>query len=214
MSTRSVLMSTLCALSLASSSNIFAQETTKKVSAGSESSGAVEVRFFDGGNLRMTIAEEYLELNTAHGKLKIAVADIRRMELATRISDAIRRLIDQSIVDLGSPQFRLREKASAELLALRERSYPDVLKATRSPDAETAKRAQDIAEKIRAKVPAARLRFREKDVIFTSDSTISGRIELASFNATTTQFGQVQLKLADVLSMHFLAGGAETHLKL
>src|SRR5262249_39152323 len=125
-----------------------------------------------------------------------------------------RRLIDQSIADLGSPQFRLREKASAELLALRERAYPDVLKATRSPDAETAKRAQDIAEKVRAKVPAARLRFREKDVIFTSDSTISGRIELASFNATTTQFGQVQLKLADVLSMHFLAGGVETHLKL
>src|SRR5262249_22173585 len=97
MSTRSVLMTTLCTLCMLSSSVLFAQEPTKKISAGGESSGAVEVRFFDGGNLRMTIAEEYLELNTAHGKLKIAVADIRRMELATRISDVTRRLIDQSI---------------------------------------------------------------------------------------------------------------------
>jgi hypothetical protein len=192
----------------------FAQDGAKKVPPGVMPPGVVEVRFTDGGNLRMTIAEEFLELATAHGKLKIAVADIRRLELATRISESTRQLIERSIDNLGSPQFKLREKATADLLALREKAYSDVLKVAQSSQPEVAKRAKDVLEKIRAKVPPQRLRTRDKDLVFTADSTISGRLELASLNATTTQFGQVKLNLTDLAVIYFLASGAETELKL
>lgn len=190
------------------------QEKQKLVTASSGTPSSVEVRFTDGGIMRMTIADPFLELVTAHGKLKILAADIRRLELATRITEANQKLIDQSIADLGSPQFRSREKASAELLALREKAYPAVLRASKNTDAEVAKRAKEVLAKIRAKVPANRLRFREKDVIYTKDSTITGRLELSALSANTQQFGPVQLKLADVSGMHFLAAGSEIEVTL
>jgi len=182
----------------------FAQDS-KPISAD-VSKNPVEVRFTDGGQMRMTIADEFLELTTNHGKLKIAVANIRRIELASRLSEAHQKLIEQSIADLSSPQYKTREKATAELIALKEKAYPAVVKISQSSDAEVAKRAKEIIEKIRARVPASRLRWREKDVVYTIDSTITGRIEISGFQANTQQFGPVQLKLPDVLGMHFNAG--------
>src|SRR5262245_18885978 len=192
----------------------FGGDEGKKATSDGTPSGAVEVRFTDGGHMRMMIAEEYLDFVTAHGKLKIPVADIRRLDLATRISEANQKLIEQSIVDLGSPQFKAREKATTELLNLREKAYPAVLKASQSKDVEIATRAKEILEKIRERVPAHRLRPREKDVIFTSDSTITGKLELNGFNVTTQQFGKVELKLTDVAGLTFLATGGETEVKL
>jgi hypothetical protein len=189
------------------------QDGAKKAASGG-SAGNVEVRFADGGAMRMTIGEEHLQLVTPHGTLKIAVADIRRLDLATRIPETTLRQIELLIIDLGSPQFNMREKAGAELLALAEKAYPAVVRAAQSSDAETAKRAKDLAAKIRARVPAQRLRIREKDVVYTTDSTISGRLELGHFAARTQQFGSVQLKLMDVASMYFLGDGADVELKL
>src|SRR5262245_12225471 len=205
-----LLVSLSCLLLAASAAG---QDGSKKVLSTS-SAGAVEVRFADGGTMRMNIGEEFLELVTPHGKLKIAVTDIRRLDLATRIAETTLQKIDQAVADLGSPQFSVREKASAELLAQAEKAYPSVLRATKSPDLETAKRAKDLVAQIKAKVPAQRLRIREKDVVYTSDSTISGRLELGFFTAKTQQFGSVQLKLMDVASMYFLGTGAEVELKL
>src|SRR5262245_51120757 len=165
----------------------WAQESPKKAEA--VSAGAVEVRFADGGSMRMNISEDYVDLVTPHGKLRIATAEIRRIDMATRIPEATQRLIEQSIANLGSPQYKLREKASNDLIAQKERSYPAVHRVSQSKDAEIAKRAKDVLEKIRELVPAQRLKFRDKDVVFTSDSTISGRLELNSFSATTQQFG-------------------------
>lgn len=185
-----------------------------KVSAATPAKNPVEVRFTDGGIMRMAVADEYLELLTSHGKLKIAVANVRRLELATRLTEATHKLIAQCVVDLGNPQFRVREKASAELLALREKAYPAVSKVSKSTDAEVAKRANELLEKIRAKVPASRLKFREKDVVYTTDSTITGRLDLTAFSAMTAQFGPVQLKVADAASIHFLSAGAEIEVSL
>jgi hypothetical protein len=162
----------------------------------------------------MALLEEHVDLVTAHGRLRIAIADIRRLELATRIPDSTLRQIEQAIDNLGSAEYRLREKAGAELVALREQAYPAVLHASQSKDAEVRKRAKEIVDKIREKVPAARLRIRTKDIVYTSDSTISGRIEVSSFNGTTKQFGDVKLLLSDASSICFLAGGAEIEVKL
>jgi hypothetical protein len=190
------------------------QDAVKKADSEAPKPTSIEVRFTDGGVMRMTIAEEHLEFVTTHGKLKIAVSDIRRLDLAHRVSETTQRLIDESITNLGSAQFRLREKASADLFALKEKAYPAVLKAAQSKDTEVAKRAKELLEKIRERVPAQRLRFREKDVIYTSDSVITGRLELSGLNVSTQQFGTVQLKFADVAGLYFLNSGAETELKL
>ncbi len=172
----------------------------------SPGAGAVEVRFTDDSVLKLTLREERLELKTAYGKLLMPMADVRRIEFATRIPDDLARRIRAAIHDLGSTEFRPREDAAAELLALREKAYPALLEAARSKDAEVARRANDLLEKIREAVPEEQLEIRQTDVVSTEDSKIAGRIEAVVWKGTTTQFGEVQMKLADLRSLRSLAG--------
>ncbi|HZV07242.1 MAG TPA: hypothetical protein VE999_19320 [Gemmataceae bacterium] len=172
--------------------------------------GAVEVAFVDGSNLKMVLREEKIALDTPHGKLHIAVSDIQRIEFATRLSDEDAKQIKKSISDLGSDDYQKREAASAQLLKLREKAYPALLRAAGQNDPETVRRAQELIQQISSNVPADRLTVRPKDVVYTSDSMIAGRIEGAAFAAHTSQFGSVQLRLTDALSLRSQAIQADS----
>lgn len=163
--------------------------------------GAVEVAFTDGSNLKLLLREEKIALATPHGKLNIAVADIQRIEFATRLSEEDDKRIRTAISDLGSTEFSKREAASARLLKLREKAYPALLRAARNKDLEVAHRARELIQQIVNSVPAQLLANRPKDVVYTADSMIAGRIEAASLKAHTSQFGAVLLKLADARSL-------------
>jgi hypothetical protein len=172
--------------------------------------GAVEARFADGSTLKLTLKEEKLELTTAFGKLSIPVADVRRIDFGTRIPDDVARKIDGAIANLSSDNFQTREDASALLLKLAERAYPALQElAKKTSDAEVKKRAEMILEKIRAAVPAELLEVRKGDVVYTADSKFTGRLEGESLKATTTQFGDVKMKLADLRSLRTAAGEPE-----
>ncbi len=173
--------------------------------------GAVEVSFTDGSNLKLLLREEKLALVTPHGKLSIAVADIQRIEFATRVSEEDAKRIHAAIVDLGSTEFGKREAASAELLKLREKGYPELLRAAEQKDLEVVRRAKELIQQISASVPADRLSVRKKDVVYTADSMIAGRIEGVSLKAHTSQFGTVQLRLADARSLRSQALEAEVN---
>lgn len=164
--------------------------------------GAMEVAFTDGSNLKLLLREEKIALATPHGKLHIAVADIQRIEFATRVSDEDAKRIKAAIADLGSGDFDKREAASAQLRKLREKAYPDLQRAAGQNDPEVVRRARELVQHITSSVPPDRLTVRPKDVIYTSDSMIAGRIEGVSLKAHTAQFGAVQVKLADVRSLH------------
>lgn len=163
--------------------------------------GAMEVAFTDGSNLKMVLREDKIALVTPHGKLHIAVSDIQRIEFATRVADEDAKQIKTAITDLGSDDFSKREAASARLLKLREKAYPALLRAAGQNDPETVRRARDLIQQIATRVPSQQLAERPKDVIYTADSMIAGRIEGASLKADTSQFGSVQLKLADARSL-------------
>lgn len=163
--------------------------------------GAVEVAFTDGSNLKLLLRDEKIALATPHGKLHIAVADIQRIEFATRVSDEDAKQIKTAIADLGSGEYDKREAASTQLRKLREKAYPELVLATGQNDPEVVRRARELVQHISSSVPADRLTVRPKDVIYTSDSMIAGRIEGVSLKAHTSQFGSVQVKLADVRSL-------------
>lgn len=164
--------------------------------------GSMEVAFTDGSNLKLQLREEKIALVTPHGKLHIAVADIQRIEFATRVSDEDAKQIKSAIADLGSSDFDKREAASAQLLKLREKGYPELLRAAGRNDPEVVRRARELMQQISARVPADRLAVRSKDVVHTADSMIAGRIESVSLKAHTSQFGDVKVKLADVRSLY------------
>jgi hypothetical protein len=169
--------------------------------------GTVEVRFADDSVLKLVLRDEKVEIVTPYGKLLVPIADIHRIEFATRLSEADAKRIPTLIANLGSPDFPTRDAASAELLKMQAKAYPALLEAVKNPDAEIVRRANDLIDKIRDAVPKENLEVRRHDVVHTADSKITGRISNTSLKAQTTQFGEVQLKLADVRS--FRAPGAE-----
>ncbi len=161
----------------------------------------VEVRFTDQSVLKLSIREERIDFKTDYGKLAIPVADIKRIEFGLRIPEDVQKRIEAAIADLGNPQFRRREAAGVILLNLREKAYAAVVKATKHQDMEIANRAEELVKKFKEVVPAEMLQLKDFDVIHTETSRIAGRIEATSLRANTIQFGDVQLRLADVHSL-------------
>jgi LCCL domain len=161
----------------------------------------VEVRFTDQSVLKLALREDRFDFKTEYGKLSIPVADVKRIEFGMRIPEDVQRRIDAAIADLGNPQFRRREEAGAILLGLREKAYGAVVKATKHQDMEIANRADELVKKFKESVPAEMLALKDFDVVHTESSKIAGRIEAISLRANTIQFGEVQLRLADVYSL-------------
>jgi hypothetical protein len=151
--------------------------------------------------MKLTLRDETIELSTPYGKLQIPVSDIRRIEIGFRIDADLARKIESAISELGSPQFKQRQSAGNDLLALKEKAYPALVQATKHSDAEIARRAEEIIAKIRETVPETQLDVPMHDVIYTDDSKITGRLTATSFKVYTFQFGEQQLKLADVRSI-------------
>ena len=179
-----------------------AEKTAPKAETAAKSAAAVvEVRCIDGSTLKLTVRDERIEFITPYGKLLIPVRNIERIEVAFRIPEEVARRVEAAIADLGKADFQRREAACDTLLEARERAYPALLKAAKSRDAEVVRRARELLEKIRAEVPEERLQFRTRDVVYTAESTNTGRIASATLKVLTSQFGEQQLKLSDVLEV-------------
>lgn len=186
------------------------QEKGDRPPAGPEAeANVVEARFADGSLMKLTLLHESIEVATRYGKLNVPVGDIRRIEFGLRVPEATARRIDAAIARLSSEDFKQREAATKELVTLRELAYPAVLKASRTPDLEAARRAKDVLKAMAEKVPAERLRLKPHDTIVTADFTIAGQIEVAAFKARTPYFGEAQLRLAELRTMRWLANEHE-----
>jgi hypothetical protein len=161
----------------------------------------LEVRFTDNSVLKLVLKEETVEVRTPYGNLRVPVADIEKVEFGLRVPEEAKKKIESAIAGLGDPQFRNRETASAVLLALREKAYPALVEAAKSSDSETANRAEELLKKIRETVPEEFLSRPNYDVVHTATSKIAGRIDAATLKAESTQFGVVNVRLADVFAM-------------
>jgi hypothetical protein len=175
-----------------------ATESPNRPPADKRTAPVMEARFLDDSALRLVVRDERIELVTPYGKLLIPVRDIQKIEVGFRVPADVARRIDAALADLGHAEFERREAASAELLELRDYAYPALEKAAKSSDAEVARRARELVEKIREDVPEDRLVFHPHDVVYTADSKNTGRLTAATIKVHTSQFGEQQLKLSDV----------------
>jgi hypothetical protein len=166
----------------------------------------VEVKFVDDSVMKLKLLDDKLEFSTKHGVLHVAVGDIRRIDFASRVSPAVAEKVALAVSRLNHSDFRTREAATAELKGLRERAYPFALKALKSDDPEVSRRADEVVKYLQSHVPAAQLEARESDVVQTDDSKITGRLTAEVLRVNTFQFGEQQLKLADVRSLRSASG--------
>lgn len=171
-------------------------------------SGRVDVKFADGSSIKLVLKPEQYDLQTPHGKLTISAKDIRLIELAPRVADDIARQIEEAVANLASPQFEIREKAADDLLKVGPLGYPVLLRLAKDKraDLEVSARLDDVLEKVRGKVPDEQGEPREWDIVHTNLSRIAGHLEVKTLSAETSQFGAVQLKLADVRDLRFQGG--------
>lgn len=160
-----------------------------------------EVRCVDDSVLKLKILDERLNVSTRYGSLQVPVADIRRIEFATRVTPEVAERVSLLISNLNHPDFEAREKATAELRELRERAYFPLLKAIKHQDPEISRRAEETVRYIQQKVPPGQLDVREYDVIYTDDSKFTGMIGSAVLRVQTAMFGEQSLRLADIRSL-------------
>lgn len=164
--------------------------------------GAVEVELADDSTLKLILHDEPIELHTRFGKLLIPVGEVQKIEFGRRIPDEVGRRIARAVEGLGASDFRTREAASTELLALRDKAYPALAAAVKSPDAEVSRRAEKLLELLREEVPEEYLLAPDHDVVYTADgSRLVGRIAGEAFRVRSAQFGALELKLADARSL-------------
>ncbi|HJT79537.1 MAG TPA: LCCL domain-containing protein [Gemmataceae bacterium] len=171
--------------------------------------GPFEVRLNDGSTMKVTLCDERIELTTRYGTLLIPVADLRQIDVGRRVPEDVARRIDAAIANLGSKRFEDRQAAAAELVRLREKAYPAVVKALKSPDAEVARAAEDVLEKLKEEVPQEQLDVPAYDVVYTADSKITGHLTGAVLKVHTGPFGDQPLKLADVRGLRSGPAGTE-----
>ena len=165
---------------------------------------SIEARFTDGSVIKLAILDTKITLETPYGKLLIPVADILEIEFATRIPDEAARQVAAAIVDLGSSTFEKREAASKKLDKLQRLAYSGLLKVEEDKDPEVKKRVHKLLESIRRGVPSEMLSVVPHDVIHTQDSRIAGRIVETTFKGETAQFGEVKVKLGQMMTMRSL----------
>jgi hypothetical protein len=67
-------------------------------------------------------------------------------------------------------------------------------------------RAKEVVDRLKEAVPAERLAVRKNDVVHTEDSKITCRIGQATLKARTAGFGEVEVKLSDLITLG--GGGA------
>jgi len=174
--------------------------------------GLVDVRFADGSTLKLTLKQDSYDLATPYGKLTIPAKEMRLVEMAPRVPDNVATQIEEAVANLESPQFEIREKAMADLVKIGPLGYPVLLRFARTKDLEVAARMEEILEQVRAKLPEDQAEPREWDIVHTGLSRIAGRLEVKSLQAESAQFGEVELKLADVRDLRFQGGFEEIDL--
>jgi hypothetical protein len=167
-----------------------------------------EVRLADVSEVRLTLQQETLEVQTRYGKLSVPVAEIKRIEFGLHYPAGLESALRAHQVSLGSSVHAERDAASQALLKAGHYACPMLRDAAKSTDPEVSRRAVDLLKEITEKVSPALLAIKEYDTI-TADYPIVGHIRAKVLKTDSPTFGAVAIKLHDLRSMQSCAGEQE-----
>jgi len=171
-----------------------------------------EVRFGDGSLVRMSLLQDNIEVVTKYGKLTIPLSDIRRVEFGLHVPPEVNLQINQSIKRLASDLYKERDSASKDLVQVGHFAFPMLQRASRSSDQEVAYRAVSVIKQISERVSPDLLKLREEDVISTAEFTVIGKITSPTIKANSPHFGDVNLKLSELRTLHMRQQGGKLEL--
>ncbi len=166
----------------------------------------LEVCLEDGGRLLARLADATVELETRYGTLQIPASDIRRIQLATRLTSAEQAQQARAMANLNSQDPAAVRAAVATLVAQGELALPELCRRARAADNLTlTSRLREVIEQIFSQAGERPPTIRDSDQIDAAGNQIRGRLLASSLKIVTPQFGALDLKLADVRSLRSLA---------
>ena len=163
------------------------------------------VTMADGSQLKLKLADEPIVVQTANGTLSVPAAEVRRIVFGLRLTEEEKRQMAKWIETLGVPDVNARKAAAAELFAQQARAWQPLEQAAKEGNPEIAKEAEALLDKLWEAVPEGELTGNELDIVETPDARIAGKIAAVALRIQTTQFGELQLKLADARTLRSLA---------
>jgi hypothetical protein len=164
-----------------------------------------EARLNDDSRLKLTLADETVEIAGRYGTLRIPANEILQIEFATRVTPETRQQIDKALADLASSDDEVRQDAGAQLARLRHLAFPAVSQAAKDVESAAGRQAAWLLAKLQASVSEKDFAPRESDMIYTLDDTIAGMIVAPALKVRTAQFGELSLKLSDARSLRLQA---------
>ena len=195
-------------LVLAASTRSLAQE-----SITSQRPNLAEVRFGDGSIVRHDAparksrgSDQVRQAHhTASGSSPRGVPDCTSpADVNTQINNSIKRL--------ASDVYKERDNASKDLVQVGHFAFPMLQRASRSSDQEVAYRAVSLIKQISERVSPELLKLREEDVITTAEFTVIGKITSPTIKANSPHFGDVNLKLSELRTLHMRQQGGKLEL--
>jgi hypothetical protein len=164
----------------------------------------VEVLYGNGSRVVMVLQDESLDIVTEYGKLSIPPKDILYIEFGVHLPEGVDKKIADALKQLSSNNFKQRETAVKELVALGAQAYPALHQAAKTAELEVAQRIKQAIKGIEQKVPAKNLRIKEDDLIRTSKFSVVGRIVTPVIKAKAEYFGDLQLKPYQLRALRLL----------
>jgi hypothetical protein len=171
--------------------------------------GLYAVRLADGSLVTLWLLTDEIDIATAYGRLKVPVADIRRIDVGLRYPDGAEKRIEVAVSRLGDDDVNVREAAGKELRQLKVLAYPALRRAVRSENPEIKRRATGLVRNLQEELPSEMLELQEYDLIVTSRFSIAGRIEGLALRVRSHVFGERQLRLADTRQVQSLTVESE-----
>ncbi len=158
-------------------------------------------RYDDGSEVKFFLGAIEVPVKTKYGLLKIPVQKIKSVQVGLHYPEGAKERISESLVDIGSPKFKVREVATQALISLGPYAILDVRECANSLNPEISRRAQIALREILKRYPEERLRERRYDLVTTPEFTTRGTIELKKLPAYSPYFGKVELNLSRILSL-------------
>jgi hypothetical protein len=169
---------------------------------------SVWAHFNDKGLLRLTALDQEIEIETDYGKLKIPLKSVNRIDFAARLSATDKKRLDDAIAALKNEKEVMNIAATNDLVELHQASYPLLLEMSKGENKFISQSASEVLGKIKTAVKKNQIRKHNKDVVFTTDSFIAGRILNPSLKVRTEQFGERSIPLAEFNSISSSKTGA------
>jgi hypothetical protein len=173
-----------------------------------------ELRMTDDTVLKVELLDKSVSLLTKYGKLVIPAAEIRRLEFGFRYPDGAEAKIENAIAELGSPDFKTREKGEKQLIKIGLHAIPNLRKAEKSDNPEVVHRAQEILKSLEGKLEEGKPELRNYDVVETPEFTAKGQLLINVLSVRTKHFGETIVKLTDIRSFHAVGHSSKVEISL